>query len=316
MTTPTPEQLAQRREEAIHALSSDSTMRLSDTVNDTYVRGYLLAKAQMLGQPHPEPAVKEARRMALEQAIECCYSTAPFPDSKYHIADKIKELLNASAVYTNPAHHKITAETPKIYTVFDKDGDPAVSFLSLADCHQHINDSIMNDIPDAARCYIRAMYPEPHQPLQPITADDVTDEMLEVVEDEVSMGSAAWDCASPKEIIAAAVNAWIKCGSFAINEGSYDRMRGVDSNLCDPHYWMKKATELEAQLAAAWIPVSQRLPVEGESVFVFSKYGQSDLADFIGGAFENCWMIDDADETITHWIGKPPYPPIIGRASQ
>ena len=102
----------------------------------------------------------------------------------------------------------------------------------------------------------------------------------------------------------------IKCGSFAINEGSYDRMRGVDSNLCDPHYWMKKATELEAQLAAAWIPVSQRLPVEGESVFVFSKYGQSDLADFIGGAFENYWMIDDEDETITHWIGKPPHPPI------
>ena len=79
---------------------------------------------------------------------------------------------------------------------------------------------------------------------------------------------------------------------------------------------LDRITELEAQLAAAWIPVSQRLPVEGESVFVFSKYGQSDLADFIGGAFENCWLIDDADETITHWIGKPPYPPIIGRASQ
>ena len=42
-----------------------------------------------------------------------------------------------------------------------------------------------------------------------------------------------------------------KCGSFAINEGYYDRVRGVDSDLCDVHYWMKRATritELEAQL--------------------------------------------------------------------
>lgn len=41
----------------------------------------------------------------------------------------------------------------------------------------------------------------------------------------------------------------IKCGSFAINENSYDRVRGVDSDLCDVHYWMKRATritELEA----------------------------------------------------------------------
>jgi hypothetical protein len=43
----------------------------------------------------------------------------------------------------------------------------------------------------------------------------------------------------------------IKCGSFAINEGSYDRVRGGDSNLCDVHYWMKRASELEAALAAA-----------------------------------------------------------------
>ena len=72
-------------------------------------------------------------------------------------------------------------------------------------------------------------------------------------------------------------------------------------------------TELEAQLEAAknqWIPVSERLPKEGESVFVYSKYGQSDMADFIGGAWENCWLIDDADETITHWCGKPPTPAI------
>ena len=71
MTTPTPEQLAQWREDA-----------------DT--------------QAQPEPAVSQARRLALEQALDCCNSTAPFPESKYHIADKIKELLKACPVYTNP----------------------------------------------------------------------------------------------------------------------------------------------------------------------------------------------------------------------
>jgi hypothetical protein len=52
------------------------------------------------------------------------------------------------------------------------------------------------------------------------------------------------------------------------------------------------------------------IPKEGESVFVFSKYGQSDTADFIGGAWENCWLVDDADDTVTHWFGKPQSPPI------
>ena len=33
---------------------------------------------------------------------------------------------------------------------------------------------------------------------------DVTDEILDLVEDEVGMGCGAWDCVPPKEIIAAA----------------------------------------------------------------------------------------------------------------
>lgn len=67
----------------------------------------------------------------------------------------------------------------------------------------------------------------------------------------------------------------------------------------------------ELEKASQWIPVSERqILAEGESVFVYSKYGQSDMADFIGGAWENCWLIDDADETITHFCRKPQNPPI------
>jgi hypothetical protein len=47
-------------------------------------------------------------------------------------------------------------------------------------------------------------------PSTPITADMVTDEMLEVIEDEISMGRNAWDLAHHKELIAAAVNAYLE----------------------------------------------------------------------------------------------------------
>jgi hypothetical protein len=34
------------------------------------------------------------------------------------------------------------------------------------------------------------------------------------------------------------------CGSHAINEHLYDRVIGVDSNLCDVHYWQKRADRI------------------------------------------------------------------------
>ena len=37
-------------------------------------------------------------------------------------------------------------------------------------------------------------------------AKDITDSMLEQVEDAVGMGCAAWDCVNPKAIVAAAMN--------------------------------------------------------------------------------------------------------------
>jgi len=39
------------------------------------------------------------------------------------------------------------------------------------------------------------------------------------------------------------------CGSFAINEHLFGREIGVDADLCDVHYWMKRAeaTSLQAE---------------------------------------------------------------------
>jgi Protein of unknown function (DUF551) len=42
----------------------------------------------------------------------------------------------------------------------------------------------------------------------------------------------------------------IKCGSFAINENSYERVKGEHSNLCDPHYWQEKHAQLQTEVEA------------------------------------------------------------------
>ena len=34
-----------------------------------------------------------------------------------------------------------------------------------------------------------------------------------------------------------------ECGSFAINEHLFGRELGVDTDLCDVHYWMKRAAK-------------------------------------------------------------------------
>jgi hypothetical protein len=46
------------------------------------------------------------------------------------------------------------------------------------------------------------------QQMQLVTINDITNEMQEYVENIVGM-TANWDCANPKEIVAAAINAWI-----------------------------------------------------------------------------------------------------------
>ena len=38
-----------------------------------------------------------------------------------------------------------------------------------------------------------------------------------------------------------------RCGSQAINENNHDRIRGVNSNLCDVCYWRAIAEALEIE---------------------------------------------------------------------
>ena len=42
--------------------------------------------------------------------------------------------------------------------------------------------------------------------MKTFTTEDVTDEMVEAIDDAVSMGAGAWDMVDPKELTAAAWN--------------------------------------------------------------------------------------------------------------
>ena len=218
-TQPTPEQLAKWREGVVRVFQSLPEMT-AEPVNCTLLRmnaiklyeppfkfehGYIYDAKQNMVADDDDVGSHVAAQVRGWGRISYMEDAKALQDE---VGVYIAELLTKhwSTASQPPAPRKpITAETPKIYTVFDKDGDPAVSFLSLADCHQHINDSIMNDIPDAARCYIRAMYPEPHQPLQPITAEDVTDEMI----DELARRCETYNTVeADREIIEASVNVY------------------------------------------------------------------------------------------------------------
>ena len=55
-----------------------------------------------------------------------------------------------------------------------------------------------------------------------------------------------------------------ECGSRAINEHLYGRKRGVDTDLCNVHYWIKRAAKPEVSGARLYaIPATHRIvPVE------------------------------------------------------
>lgn len=90
-----------------------------------------------------------------------------------HFAKDRNEIAKA---YTMLQSLLMVSAEPAIYTVFDKDGDPVVSFLTKENCHEHINEAVMNNIPDAAKCYVRAMHTSP-QALTTKQGIVVTDEM-------------------------------------------------------------------------------------------------------------------------------------------
>ena len=57
---------------------------------------------------------------------------------------------------------------------------------------------------------VTPLYTHPPAPRKQITAEDVTDEVVDAVEDVVIARPDEWDVVDPKEIIAAAVNAYLK----------------------------------------------------------------------------------------------------------
>jgi len=57
------------------------------------------------------------------------------------------------------------------------------------------------------------------------------------------------------------------CGSFAVNEHLYDRERGTDADLCDVHYWMKRAEATKAAQVQA-----HQQKTEGKRVCMREKF--------------------------------------------
>lgn len=107
----------------------------------------------------------------------------------------------------------------------------------------------------------------------------------------------------------------IKCGSFAINEGNYDRVRGVDSNLCDVHYWMERATsitELQAQLQQyQWQPI-ETAPKDGTVILVSRNIESGYEKRVIGTDYfkDGSWWLSRAEMQPTHWMPLH-NPPIV-----
>jgi hypothetical protein len=64
--------------------------------------------------------------------------------------------------------------------------------------------------------------------------DDVTDDILDAVENEVGMGCGAWDCVPPKEIIAAAWK-FIPNSMAQIDNTPPPWMRRLWAHLNDEH---------------------------------------------------------------------------------
>lgn len=58
-----------------------------------------------------------------------------------------------------------------------------------------------------------------------------------------------------------------------------------------------------------WIPVTERLPKEGDIVLCYMEFGEQRMAQW--DESENCWagqLIDYHKEQVTHWMPKPTPP--------
>ena len=72
-TQPTPEQLARWHEDADTAYARDLDVHISSPSREAYTAGYILAKQES------EQAIKDARKLALEDAMNICHKLAANP---------------------------------------------------------------------------------------------------------------------------------------------------------------------------------------------------------------------------------------------
>jgi len=66
------------------------------------------------------------------------------------------------------------------------------------------------------------------------------------------------------------------CGSFAVNEHLYGRERGTDTDLCDVHYWMKRAEATQA----AQVQANQQA-TEGKGVCMREEFETAMTANVV-----------------------------------
>ena len=89
------------------------------------------------------------------------------------------------------------------------------------------------------------------------------------------------------------------CGSYAINENLFDRSIGIDSDLCDVHYWQKRAKDFEAQLANA-TAIDERLKrvAAEQAIKDARKQALADVAE--GFIKQKSWVRDYAFAVVEH----------------
>lgn len=85
--------------------------------------------------------------------------------------------------------------------------------------------------------------------------------------------------------------------------GSYSFVERNDNRVIADHLIANGVTVQE------WIPVTERLPKEGDIVLCYMEFGEQRMAQW--DESENCWagqLIDYHKEQVTHWMPMPTPP--------
>ena len=115
----------------------------------------------------------------------------------------VKELIETLDVCGVGVHHI------DLLALLDQpEGEPSDYYLIDVDTgrkYYYDKDEIKSDV----RNLMSPLYTHPPAPRKQITAEDVTDEMVDAVEDVVIARPDEWDVVDPKEIIAASVTIYL-----------------------------------------------------------------------------------------------------------